>query len=73
MKLGGPLIKLNDQGWFESLGPQGVHLKIRGYSFLGDFMRFIGFKKLILGYLVILIFVFWGINNYLNSLKRALF
>ena len=36
-------------------------------------MRFMGFKKLILGYLIILIFVFWGINNYLNSLKRALF
>ena len=73
MKLGGQLIKLNDQGWFESLGPQGVHLKIRRYSFLGDFMRFMGFKKLILGYLIILMFVLWGINNYLNSLKRALF
>jgi hypothetical protein len=54
----------------EIIGPQGLYSKISSYSWLGDFISYAGFKKLIYGYLIFLLVVCYFLVC-LNSLKRV--
>jgi len=57
LNLGGIALKTIDQGWSEKFGPQGIYERITGAAFVGDGIRFIGFKKLMFGYLLFVVIV----------------
>ena len=60
------MIKALDQGWSETFGPQGIYNKISMAAVTNDGASYIGFRKLMFGYLFIVLLVWWGFY-YLSS------
>ena len=67
--MGGEFLRVQDQGWGERFGPQGLFGLISSSSVLTDQITFRGFKKLMFGYIVI-IFLFL-VLLYLNSSSES--
>jgi len=55
--IGGLFVKILDQGWSETFGPQGVYNKISEAAMTSDKATYIGFRKLIFGYLITVMLV----------------
>jgi hypothetical protein len=71
IEVGRKLVRVGDHGWIEILGPQGLYNKISSYSWLRDVVSFTGFRKLMFGYLVLILSICYFIVC-LDSLNKEL-
>nr|YP_010139271.1 NADH dehydrogenase subunit 5 [Tullbergia mixta]QQK54725.1 NADH dehydrogenase subunit 5 [Tullbergia mixta] len=57
LSLGAKFLKYFDQGWLESLGPQGIYFKMSSFSVAVDFFSYVTAKKFIYMFLVMFLTV----------------